>query len=101
MEGENDRLNKEVSELQEQIKSKATASIPKKAASKSTSSPSLEQEISKLNNEIMEKNKEIQHLNEALNQSEKNKSKVVIQRSRSLEGESALDLKVHRLVYYC
>ena len=100
MEGENDRLSKEVSDLQEQMKSKATASIPEKKAASNKTSKSSEQEINKLKNELMEKNKEIQHLNEALNQAEKNKSKVVIQRSRSLEGESALDLKVHSIFIF-
>jgi len=100
MEGENDRLSKEVSDLQEQMRSKATASIPEKKAASNKTSKSSEQEISKLKNELMEKNKEIQHLNEALNQAEKNKSKVVIQRSRSLEGESALDLKVHSIFIF-
>ena len=102
MEGENDRLSKEVLELQEQVKSKAAAAVSEKKGAPSKTSKSSEQEISKLKNEIMEKNKEIQHLNEALNQAEKSKSKVVIQRSRSLEGESALDLKVHffRPLYY-
>lgn len=98
MESENDRLSKEISDLQEQIRSKATVSEKKAAINKPPKSS--EQEISKLKNEIMEKNKEIQHLNEALNQAEKNKSKVVIQRSRSLEGESALDLKVTWILFF-
>lgn len=100
MEGENDRLSKEVLELQEKakatkIESKPAAPEPSKTAKTTTTSKALEQEITKLKNELMEKTKEIQHLNEALTQAEKNnKSKVVIQRSRSLEGESTLDLKV-------
>ena len=104
MEGENDRLSKEVLELQEKAKSggsktadkgkaAAAAAAAPKASTSSAGNKSNEAEISRLKNELMEKNKEIQHLNEALTQSEKNnKSKVVIQRSRSLEGES--DLKV-------
>ena len=47
----------------------------------------------------MEKNKEIEHLSEALTQAEKNKGKIVVQRSRSLESsESALDLKVRNVL---
>lgn len=77
LENENDKLTKEVARLQEQMK-------------QTTGSESLDN----LRTQLMEKDKEIQHLNEALNQAEKNKGKVVFQRSRSLEGESALDLKV-------
>lgn len=90
MEGENDRLSKEVLELQEQVKSKPSATSEKTKVSK----PS--EELNKLKTELMEKNKEIEHLNEALTQAEKSKSKVVVQRSRSLEAsESTLDLKVN------
>ncbi len=90
MEGENDRLSKEVLELQEQVKSKPAATSEKTKVSK----PS--EELNKLKTELMEKNKEIEHLNEALTQAEKSKSKVVVQRSRSLEAsESTLDLKVN------
>ena len=89
MEGENDRLSREVLELQELVKvSPSGSSDP--ARSKS----SKDQEMAKLKVELMEKNKEIVHLNEALTQAEKSRSKVVVQRSRSLEGESSLDLKV-------
>ncbi|XP_046633192.1 trichohyalin-like isoform X2 [Daphnia pulicaria] len=92
MEGENDRLSKEVLELQELVKSKPTIEKTPEARSKVTK-PSSE-EINKLKTELMEKNKEIEHLNEALTQAEKNKGKIVVQRSRSLESsESALDLK--------
>lgn len=90
MEGENDRLSKEVMELQELVKTK-----PIETRTKSTKTS---EEISKLKTELMEKDKEIQHLNEALTQAEKNKNKVVVQRSRSLESESALDLKVNILI---
>lgn len=96
MEGENDRLSKEVLELQELVKSKPTIEKTPEARSKITK-PSSE-EINKLKTELMEKNKEIEHLNEALTQAEKNKGKIVVQRSRSLESsESALDLKVHSI----
>ena len=81
MEGENDRLSKEVSDLQEQMKSKATASISEKKAASNKTSKSSEQEINKLKNELMEKNKEIQHLNEALNQAEKNLKKRSLKKS--------------------
>lgn len=93
MESENDRLSKEVLELQDLVKIKPT---PEKGSKPTKSS----EEINKLKTELMEKNKEIQHLNEALTQAEKNKSKVVMQRSRSLENESALDLKVCTLFYF-
>lgn len=76
LESENDRLNKEVTRLQEQAKQGPTPPPDS------------------LRTQLMEKDKEIQHLSEALTQAEKSKSKVVVQRSRSLEGESALDLKV-------
>ena len=90
MEGENDRLSKEVLELQEQVKAKPAAITTEKTK---VSKPS--EELNKLKTELMEKNKEIEHLNEALTQAEKSKSKVVVQRSRSLEAsESTLDLKV-------
>ena len=93
MEGENDRLSKEVLELQEQVKAKPTVTSDKNETRTKTTKSS--EEINKLKTELMEKDKEIQHLNEALTQAEKNKSKVVVQRSRSLESsESALDLKV-------
>ncbi len=96
MEGENDRLSKEVLELQELVKSKPTTEKTPEARSKVTK-PSSE-EINKLKTELMEKNKEIEHLNEALTQAEKNKGKIVVQRSRSLESsESTLDLKVHSI----
>jgi len=98
MEGENDRLSKEVLELQELVKSKPTTEKTSEARSKVTK-PSSE-EINKLKTELMEKNKEIEHLNEALTQAEKNKGKIVVQRSRSLESsESALDLKVHSILH--
>lgn len=93
MEGENERLGREVLELQEMIKtspSSGDARTPK----------TLEQEMAKLKIELMEKNKEIEHLNEALTQAERSKGKVVMQRSRSLEGESSLDLKVSRILLY-
>lgn len=90
MEGENDRLSKEVLELQEQVKTKLSDKTSESRAKPTKPS----EEINKLKNELMEKDKEIQHLNEALTQAEKSKNKVVVQRSRSLESESALDLKV-------
>ena len=80
LERENDKLGKEVTRLHEQMK-------------QTTGSENLDN----LRVQLMEKDKEIQHLNEALTQAEKNKGKVVVQRSRSLEGESALDLKVLNL----
>ena len=89
MEGENERLGREVLELQELVKVNPPSGDPKSKRPKT-----LEQEMAKLKMELMEKNKEIDHLNEALTQAEKSKSKVVMQRSRSLEGESSLDLKV-------
>nr|CAH0112438.1 unnamed protein product [Daphnia galeata] len=94
MEGENDRLSKEVLELQELVKTKPTNSSDKTAEARSKVSKPSSEEINKLKTELMEKNKEIEHLNEALTQAEKNKGKIVVQRSRSLESsESALDLK--------
>lgn len=95
IEGENDRLSKEVLELQEQVKSKPTTSAEKAADARSHATKPTSEELNKLKTELMEKDKEIEHLNEALTQAEKNKGKVVVQRSRSLESsESALDLKV-------
>ncbi|XP_032785045.2 myosin-11 isoform X1 [Daphnia magna] len=94
IEGENDRLSKEVLELQEQVKSKPTTSAEKAADARSHATKPTSEELNKLKTELMEKDKEIEHLNEALTQAEKNKGKVVVQRSRSLESsESALDLK--------
>ena len=87
MEGENERLGREVLELQEVVKTSQSCGDPK-------TPKTLEKEMAKLKMDLMEKNKEIEHLNEALTQAEKNKGKVVMQRSRSLEGESSLDLKV-------
>ena len=84
MEGENDRLSLEVAELQQLAK--ATTSVVGTGSKGG-------KELETLKNQLLEKNKEIQHLSEALTQSQKSK-KVVVQRSRSLEGESALDLKV-------
>ena len=96
MEGENDRLSKEVLELQEQVKVKPAAITTEKTK---VSKPS--EELNKLKTELMEKNKEIEHLNEALTQAEKSKSKVVVQRSRSLEASaSTLDLKVLKLLFH-
>lgn len=77
MEGENDRLSTEVLELQQLAKASATAT-----------------EMDKLKKQLVDKNSEIRTLNEALAQAERSKSKVVVQRSRSLEGESTLDLRV-------
>lgn len=96
MEGENDRLGREILELQEKVKStKVGEGKTKTTKALEKGSKASEQELAKLKTELMEKNKEIEHLNEALTQAEKSKSKVVIQRSRSLEAsESALDLKV-------
>jgi len=94
MEGENDRLSREVLELQELVKGNAGSGDSK--SGKTGKTP--DQEMAKLKMELMEKNKEIVHLNEALTQAEKNRSKVVVQRSRSLEGESSLDLKVPSLL---
>lgn len=100
MEGENDRLSKEVLELQELVKTKPTNSSDKTAEARSKDSKPSSEEINKLKTELMEKNKEIEHLNEALTQAEKNKGKIVVQRSRSLESsESALDLKVLSYLY--
>jgi predicted transcriptional regulator len=100
MEGENDRLSKEVLELQELVKTKPTNSSDKTAEARSKVSKPSSEEINKLKTELMEKNKEIEHLNEALTQAEKNKGKIVVQRSRSLESsESALDLKVLSYLY--
>ncbi|XP_059351454.1 trichohyalin-like isoform X3 [Daphnia carinata] len=94
IEGENDRLSKEVLELQEQVRSKSTASTEKAGDARSQPTKPTSEELNKLKTELMEKDKEIEHLNEALTQAEKNKGKVVVQRSRSLESsESALDLK--------
>ena len=90
MEGENDRLSTEVMELQQLVKTGQGSND----SSQGAQSSGTNKEIDKLKNQIMEKNKEIQHLTDALTQSEKNKGKVVVQRSRSLENESALDLKV-------
>lgn len=89
MEGENDRLSREVLELQELVKVN-----PGSSDAKSKTPMTQDQEVAKLKMELMEKNQEILHLNEALTQAEKSRSKVVVQRSRSLEGESSLDLKV-------
>lgn len=100
IEGENDRLSKEVLELQEQVKSKSTSS-EKAAEARSKATKPTSEELNKLKTELMEKNKEIEHLSEALTQAEKNKGKVVVQRSRSLESsESALDLKVNNFCTY-
>ena len=85
MEGENERLSNEVMHLQQFAKSSSSSG----ALAAGSSS-----DLDTLRNQLMEKNKEIQHLSEALTQAEKTKSKVAVQRNRSLENESALGLKV-------